>query len=44
MRTIAPKVYDEHLYQLEEAVNRIEMLKKKQAREFNGHKRNITVT
>lgn len=43
MRTIAPEIYDEHLYQLEDAVKRIETLKKKKALEFNQLKHNIAV-
>ncbi|XP_031777220.1 putative glutathione-specific gamma-glutamylcyclotransferase 2 isoform X1 [Nasonia vitripennis] len=43
MRTIAPTIYDEHLYELEDAVKRIEMSKKKKTIEFDRHNHNITV-
>ena len=43
MRTIAPKVYDQHLYELEDAVKRIETIKKKKALEFDRHNHNIAV-
>ncbi|XP_014212127.1 putative glutathione-specific gamma-glutamylcyclotransferase 2 isoform X1 [Copidosoma floridanum] len=45
MRAIAPKVYDAHLYELEDAVKQIESLKNKKEKtlEFERHKRNVTV-
>lgn len=43
MRTIAPKVYDQHLYELEVAVKQIELLKRKQTLEFDQHNHNISV-
>ncbi|KAJ8688583.1 hypothetical protein QAD02_024378 [Eretmocerus hayati] len=43
MRSIAPKVYDSHLYELEEAVKRLELLKKKKTIDFDRHRHNIAV-
>ena len=43
MRTIAPKIYDQHLYELESAVKRLEMMKSKKTLEFDRHSHNITV-
>ncbi|XP_058790614.1 putative glutathione-specific gamma-glutamylcyclotransferase 2 [Phymastichus coffea] len=43
MRSIAPKVHDDHLFDLENAVKRIELLKKKKNLEFDRHNHNIVV-
>lgn len=44
MRSIAPKVYDEHLFKLEDAVKRIELLKKKNLEfDHNNHNHNHNI-
>ncbi|XP_014227018.1 putative glutathione-specific gamma-glutamylcyclotransferase 2 isoform X1 [Trichogramma pretiosum] len=43
MRAIAPKVYDAHLFDLENAVKRIEMVKSKKALEIDRRNHNIAI-